>query len=77
MPVSGVSNLGDHSRDQRQAELIQFMRKPMIDDGGYARVTHQHFIDAVGSRIALEGGVEIAVQQLAASRQRRRELAGD
>ena len=61
--------LGDDARDHRDAEIVEFMREAMADDRGEAGKAEDDLVDALGRRIALEGGPEVGVEQGAHLRQ--------
>jgi hypothetical protein len=60
-----MRQFGDDARQQRQAELVQAVRQPVVDHRQHAGIAQQHFVDAARGRVALVGGQHVAVEQAA------------
>src|SRR3569623_3558309 len=59
----GMGDLGEHARDQRHAGAVEMMGDAVMNDGEHARITQQHFVDAVRRRVAVVGRHHVGVEQ--------------
>ena len=64
-----MRQLGHHARREGDAFVVEQVRQPVVDHCPDARVADQHLVLAAGGRVALVGGGDIRVDQLAHPRQ--------
>ena len=68
MPVS-VRQLGQDARQQRQANQVQLVRQPVVNQRQHAGITQHHLVHALRGGVAVVGGQHVQVQQAAQARQ--------
>ena len=58
-----VSQLGDHSRNERHAQCVQLVRDAMVADGRHAYVREHRLVDAGRGRVTIERRARVAAEQ--------------
>ncbi len=61
----GVGMLGHHARNQRHAEQQDLVGDAVNGDGLEAGIAEDDLVEALGGRVALEGGLDVLLQDQA------------